>query len=240
MSSTPSDLEVSDDMVIRITVDGLRSAPRYMYIVRSLEQAQKLFRNAYVVPYVKWYKIPSIYTQLTGKEHNFADYMSYQKIREVRKEVEAYQKSFRETLGTCFTVIPFTPTKEVNAKVTNWKVDKNALAETRNLFNSTGRYREELKDFMKVLLENGNAMSIILRGSLYSNPCEFCSLVYNRITGDCEIFNAKEQHSQTCQPKITFASHIFANDAADVGQQIDYARAEVNEVWEELNAAMEV
>lgn len=239
MSNTPSTL-VSEDTVIRVTIEGLKAAPRYMYIVRTLEKARELFKNAYIIPFVKWYKIPTLFFTLTGKDPKNFENISYRDITVLREQVYDFQETLRESLGTCYTVIPFTPTKVVNAKVTDWKVDKNTLENTSELFNSYGRWRHEQREFMKVLLENANAMSVLLRGSYYSNPCEFCALVFNRLTGECEIFSNQNQHKQTCQPKITFGAQIFANDTADIGHQIDYARAAVNEVWEELNAPMEV
>lgn len=233
-------LELTDDTVIRLTVNGLKSAPRYAYVVKTLEKAKELFTNAYIIPFVKWYKIPSIFFQLTGKDTNYFEDLRYSDARAKRSEVSDWKQGLRESLGNCYTVIPFVPIEGITDKVTDWKVHKNFLDNTSGLFNSYGGWRAEQKEFLKILLENGNAMGVILKGVYYSNPCEFCKLIFNRISGECEIFNTKAYATQTCQPRITFGAHLFIDDTKDIGTQIDYSLKFVNDIWEENVAPLEV
>ena len=225
-------LNINKETLIKIKTSVIRNTPKDIYLAGNLNLVKELFHNAYLIPSVKWYNLGSFFEILTG------DTISEEGKKSVyKKKIDSYTENLKDLI----TVIPFTPSKDYIKRVTDWKVKKsNLMSKNKVLFNRHSYYTSEAREFMKILMENGNAMKIILRGVVYDSPCEFCSSIYNRISGECELFNTDEYYNQTCQPRIAFGSHIFLGDDSSQEEEVDYSKAFVQDLWNSPNSILEV
>ncbi len=125
--------------------------------------------------------------------------------------------------------------------VDGWKLDeKNLMTKSNQLFSSYRYVAAEAKNFMQLLMENGNAMGILLQGAYYENPCAFCASMFNNIAGECEIFNSEDYHEQTCQPRIAFGAEIINTEEVDLSDRSDYSKVLAHEFWNTGAPTMEV
>lgn len=234
--------QLTPETLIKVKTTIIRGAPKDIYIAGSLELIKRLFKNAYIIPNVKWGQFPAIFNEFTGRSTEEFSGLRFWELRKHRNTLKKEIEELNESFHTAYTVIPFTPKKDLGVGITDWKLDENnILNNNRSLFNNYYSYNSEPRKFMRLLLENANAMSILLRGVLYETPCEFCALLFNRISGECEIFNTDKYQRQTCQPRITFGAHMFSENDVDLEEKIDYSKALVQDVWQStIDEKMEV
>jgi hypothetical protein len=212
-----------------------------------MDLVKQVFQNAYIIPHVKWYDFAPVASLLLGEDFSRLSEAKYSELRKVKKEVREKIETIRSQLENAQTVIPFTPSKKLHESVTDWKIEEkaNLMADAGSLFEQGGYwssyYNSESKNFTKMLLANANAMSIMLRGVLYDTPCKFCASIYNRVSGDCELFNTDEYYKQTCQPRITFASQLFEGDSFDLTEELHLSKGAMKDILTETSTgAMEV
>lgn len=242
--------ELNADTILALTAKSVRNTPKKFYIVGSLETAKKLFKNAYIIPYVKWDKEISFLlgiseltehdVELANQEHYYSNTESV-KISRV-EAADKLRKIFEDSkfIREGYTVIPFTPEKKDYSGVTDWKVTKDLLEKSASSETSKAFYN---LNFTRNLLENGDAMSIILRGVHYESPCRFCELLFQRVSGECQIspkasrYSYKSYEESTCQPRVTFAAHIFSdekNSSDDIAEHLNFFAETLQSIKEPL------
>lgn len=234
-------LSIDKDTLLKVRTRLLKNTPRDIYIAGSLDLVKKVFQNAYIIPFVRWYKFAPVYKMISGDDLTQYKGLSYKDLAQIEGQVQSNVDSIKSQLEHALTVIPFTPSKKLYDSVTDWKIDeqKNVMAETGGLFTRNRYYyasdstNVESKEFIKLLMANANAMSILLRGVHYESPCKFCSSIYNRISGDCELFNTDEYSKQTCQPRITFGAQMFEGDQFDLTEQLNLSKDLMKEIFQE-------
>jgi len=235
-------LNIDKHTIFKINPKNIDVAPKDIYILKDLEVVKKIFSSAFIIPFVRWHRLASF---LEKEDSSFSIERlagkTYLELQEREKDIEKKITNLGSKIKEMYTVIPFTPSKKQREDVTDWKLDENNLMEkSRRLFSSYMYVGAESKEFMRLLLENGNAMAILVRGVYYENPCAFCASMFNRISGECEIFNTDNYHRQTCLPRITFASDIInVDETIDLTDRSDYSKVLANDFWNK-GATLEV
>jgi hypothetical protein len=232
-------LNITKDTILKIRTKSLRNVPRDIYLVGSMEMVKEVFQNAYIIPFVRWYEFSSMF-QVLLPDVIPNKVLSYLEAYSLKEEIAVKKEELREQLASAYTVIPFTPSKKMYASVTDWKLeDSNLMEKTRSELDRFYSSNTSTA-FLRLLLENSNAMSVLLRGVLYDTPCKFCASIYNRVSGDCEIFNTDKYEKQTCQPRLTFAAQLFEGDNFDLTEELDSSKDLILGILNDPPGKMEV
>ena len=205
--------------------------PKEIYLIEKEGTVLELFQDAFIIPKVKWNLLYNMWRHV-NKDLDL-NTVPHSRIAEasdiLKKEKEFPYKDY-------LTVIPFTPEKEhFTDDVTDWKIPEEPLI-ARNASAQYWRFNPTQADsFYKVLLENADVMSILLRGVHYDSPCKFCKFIFSRISGECQIYDSDSYREKSCQPRISFASKLIIGEDYSLEEQVDYAKAFTHSMWDPKN-----
>jgi hypothetical protein len=229
-------LKENSILKIRCTV---HNSPRDIYLVKTLDQAKKLFNSAYIIPGVDWTKVGSFYEFMTGEElseripSGWRRWGYSDKYDKVQAQIEKTSSEFKEEVLNRFTVVPFTPSiKDFRSTVKEWSLGSRVmvLPNDRNVNKRYGS-NSQTSQLYHVLLANSHNMAILIEGVLYENPCKLCEFAMNKIAGECEIYANNNMKVKMCTPRLTFNTQLFTGREVSTLQEVDYN--EVFTLWSE-------